>query len=707
MNEQVEQAGQSARRPFSPSAKILFVEIIVLLILAIGYTLPVFNGNQTVFQQTGEHNESLSIPYLTEIGFHRYGELPRWNPYMLTGIPHAGDLVTHFFNPVATIPVLLFGAVNGVKISLPITFFLLGLGQLLLGYVVGIRTWARLWAAVIFMCSGGIAMLWHVGWYGLLLGVVWFPYALALTIWSLRSQKRAPVVLTAVAIALIFLSGSSYWLLYFLGSLLLLVPFALIAGKLNPTQWLAPRQTLYKILIIGLFAMGFAAIQLLPQLDGLAHIAKESAPDPFQIGSQPIPYALFNYVIKDPSWFRDDALGNMHGFSWFYIGVVPFLGLLFTPLKYANDKGQRSLLALMVLLTLFFLAWEANQFNPLRHVYEWIPILQLFRFPNRLLIVASSTLLSTAAFGFSYLFQKAQSIPTRISFNLSNDQTSNGGDAFALPVSWLLQLALIGLLLLSARDVFTVNKGFAFAEGQFDPIADQALTWLKEEDPSLYYINIGDWRTMWWWVPAAFKYEHKTFNFPYARVLNSWRHQLDEATPLRATPKYWFVPPDYDPPPNAELVQIFVDVGLYQLPDSLPYAFLVPKTVIDSQQPVTPQDVRAVEARLDSPNRIIVDATEAKTDELLVVLESHYPGWRVRVDGVKQELLPVGDYLGAQSQPGSRQYVFSFEPAKFTWGLMISLLAIVGGLGYSLSDVTAVRAKFAAIQVRIGRSWPD
>lgn len=74
-----------------------------------------FNPYQ--LQQTGEHNESVTLPILAEIGLKRYGEIPLWNPYMLTGFPHAGDLINHFWNPVATLPVLIWGGINGFKVS--------------------------------------------------------------------------------------------------------------------------------------------------------------------------------------------------------------------------------------------------------------------------------------------------------------------------------------------------------------------------------------------------------------------------------------------------------------------------------------------------------------------------------------------------------------------------------------------------------------
>ena len=85
------------------------------------------NFDETRLQQTGEHNESSTLTLLAEIGLRRYGEIPLWNPYMLTGYPHTGDMLGHFWNPISTIPIVLWGAINGMKVSIFLSFILAGL----------------------------------------------------------------------------------------------------------------------------------------------------------------------------------------------------------------------------------------------------------------------------------------------------------------------------------------------------------------------------------------------------------------------------------------------------------------------------------------------------------------------------------------------------------------------------------------------------
>src|SRR5687767_11975206 len=181
-----------------------------LLIILIAYFYSgklLLNFDATKLQQTGEHNESATLPLLAEIGLRRYGEIPLWNPYMLTGFPHVGDFVNHFWNPISTIPIMIWGGINGMKVSIFLTFIIAGLGQWLFAYVMGLRRIFRLWSAILFMISGGLALLWRVGWYELLIGAAWFPWCFALYWLALQQHKWASIFLTSIAIFMVVSTG--------------------------------------------------------------------------------------------------------------------------------------------------------------------------------------------------------------------------------------------------------------------------------------------------------------------------------------------------------------------------------------------------------------------------------------------------------------------------------------------------------------------
>ena len=81
--------------------------------------------------------------------------------------------------------------------------------------------------------------------------------------------------------------------------------------------------------------------------------------------------------------------------------------------------------------------------------------------------------------------------------------------------------------------------------------------------------------------------------------------------------------------------------------------------------------------------RVVVDATAVRPS-LLVLTDNSYPGWSVSVDGHSARLHRV-DYLlrGVVLPPGHHTVVFSYSPASFRIGWIVSLvclLLVVGAL---------------------------
>jgi hypothetical protein len=77
-------------------------------------------------------------------------------------------------------------------------------------------------------------------------------------------------------------------------------------------------------------------------------------------------------------------------------------------------------------------------------------------------------------------------------------------------------------------------------------------------------------------------------------------------------------------------------------------------------------------------------AAEVVSPAILVLADSDYPGWQATVDGTAADILRA-NYLfrGIALEPGSHEIVFTYAPASWRWGVMISaatLLALIGAL---------------------------
>jgi len=670
-----------SRRLRRPSGTYLAEWLIIFLVIFWLGRVAFLDFDDQQLQQTGEHNESATLPILAEIGLKRYGEIPLWNPYMLTGFPHAGDLINHFWNPIATVPVMIWGGINGMKVSIFLSFLAAGFGQWFLAHVFGLRGVFRLWAGLLFALSGGLALLSFLGWYELLVGVAWFPWCFALLWWALHRQDRLSLVLTAIAIALVLTTGGGYYPLYLGLSLTTLTGLALLWQKSGDRARLFKRS-----LAVAVLGAGLAAVYLLPLTDGWRYTARDAPPDLPQYNSQRVDYALFNYLVSDDTWFRADVLNKTSGSGWYYLGFLPILSLVFTPLLFARFSWRRRGLLTLFLLLLVLLLWHANRYFPVRYLYEWVPFLYTFRFSNRLLIVIASPLIVLAAMSLQGLVVMVRRHLRGSTLSVRADSGDNKGSGIRL-VS-LLNLAGVLLLVLTTVNVYQVNRKFAAAPHIRNVEAREVLTWLRGHDPDLYYTHIGGNQNYWDWMAYAYEYEMPVINFRYNRRVRSMDAQYSPESPFNAQARYVIAGQDQAAPEGTEFLTAIRGVNVWHRPDALPYAF----TIASRNTTVTPESARETAVRLDGPNRVEVSGASGSPGEHLIVLVSDYPGWQLRVDGIRAEIQPVNGYLGATLLPGEHTYVFTFRPLIHYIGLGVSLVTSLLCIWLVLSERRKMRA---------------
>lgn len=84
------------------------------------------------------------------------------------------------------------------------------------------------------------------------------------------------------------------------------------------------------------------------------------------------------------------------------------------------------------------------------------------------------------------------------------------------------------------------------------------------------------------------------------------------------------------------------------------------------------------------PERVEIEVS-AERLSLLVITDSYYPGWRVRVDGHEQPIVRT-DHLfrGVMVEPGQHKIEFTYEPTSFGVGAGISLITLVLTVGIFL-----------------------
>lgn len=640
-----------------------------LLIVAIAYFYcgdVLLDLDPSKLQQTGEHNASATLPLLAEIGLSRYGEIPLWNPYMLTGFPHNGDPLGHFWHPVSTIPIMIWGGVNGMKVSIFLSFIIAGLGQWMLAYMMRLQRIFRLWSSILFMLSGGLALLWRIGWYELLLGAAWFPWAFALYIYALRKHSLASICYMSIAIFMIISTGGGYYPFYLAACLITLFLVLFISA----TRQERFRQVQTSILIVVLTAF-LAAVILIPYADVYPNYGRDVNLDLQQQYSQPIEYGLMNYVIYTRDWFNASVLGTAGGWNWFYIGWLPIAALAFVPMAFARSRRVRVPILISGLLLTMLLMWFANRFTPFEKVFDWLPYLYHLRFPNRLLIIATSPLLILAALGLEHAYRTSKALVRNFKLVHSPGARKPTVIFTHAIITWIWIFGLLSL----TRPVYHVNQDFGFVDQSFNPKPMAALSWLREYDKSLYYVNIGGGAIYWDWVATAYDLEVPVINFLYSRHLRTQDMQRSDYSPFVARAKYQISLPSEAPPPNSVQIREFDGVLVWQVLDTLPYAFSVTPSLTERYTHLATDQVAAINVSLNGPNQVVAKGAPAADGDVLVVLMSHYPGWKLLIDGRPAQVTPINGYLGAKMLPGIHTYQFYFLPTTFIVGTIISAVS--------------------------------
>ena len=77
-----------------------------------------------------------------------------------------------------------------------------------------------------------------------------------------------------------------------------------------------------------------------------------------------------------------------------------------------------------------------------------------------------------------------------------------------------------------------------------------------------------------------------------------------------------------------------------------------------------------------TPNEIQIE-TESNSDALLVLSDTYYPGWKVKVDGEYDRLLQVNYILrGVYLSKGKHNVLIYYKPKIFVLGIIIEIITL-------------------------------
>jgi hypothetical protein len=330
----------------------------------------------------------------------QHGRLPLWNKFMGDGYPLLAEGQTGTFYLPNIVLFFLFETVTAYNLSLAIAVLTLGLGIYALLRVLGLSPIAGIFAALTFEFSG-ISMT-HLTHMTLLQGMSLMPILLTLTHLLITRGPFPWIYIWALVLSQQIFTGfpqGTFFTILLCGSYIL---------------WQAIVKKSWKL--IGSFALAITlgmvggSAQLLPSFEFLR---ESQFPGGFDAGvssyfSMPLkhlitflsPYALGNpklatyphFIIFDGSVFWENNA---------YMGLLP-IGLLAIAL-FLYKKIPHATAWITLGLVALLLAWGAH--SPLYFLFALWPF-TLFRVPSRFLWMVALSLIVLASYAFDHLWQK-------------------------------------------------------------------------------------------------------------------------------------------------------------------------------------------------------------------------------------------------------------------------------------------------------------
>jgi len=322
--------------------------------------------------------------YQSVVRFHQF---PWWNPWTCGGIPLLGNPQSHFLTPWFLLT-LLFGAVVGLHLEIPLHISAAWLGTYLLARVVGAHKLSAAGASIAFAGSSWFTLHTCEGHVGFL-PFAYLPLVVALAWLAAEGGKVTYALFSGALLALCFYEGNPYPVtLIALTVSLLMLPLAVMRWSLRPILALA---------LVGIFALGISAFKLLPAYSFmLAHPRLTDAGPANQL------YALtVAFFSRNQDRMRASPIP-----LWEFHEIGAYIGLFAIPALVGLLSPRRAVPWLFAGAVLLLLARGNTGPHALWTEFHRLSFISQMRVPSRFTIPVVLTVGMMAALGFDFLLER-------------------------------------------------------------------------------------------------------------------------------------------------------------------------------------------------------------------------------------------------------------------------------------------------------------
>ena len=664
---------------------LLLAEVAVVVGAALAATSHIADFDPDLELPGDEQQWLTSSIHLAAQSLRDYGTIPLWQPWLEVGEPLVDNPFAFLFNPVSALPSLILGSVQGLKVSVVLSAVVAGLGGWALGRVLGLATLGRVLLGLLLIGKGNMHAMFGTGYFQLAAAQAYFPWIAAGVLATLRIQhQRWPMVLTAVAFALLFWAGNIW---YTLPMILCTAALALahvfgIWGR--PIDWIALR----RLALAGVLTVCLSAITLLPIWVQRDYIGGH--PDDAGAGTPADPWLVIEqFTYGDFDLY--DSIRAPGGAQFYYSYVVPlwFVLLIFVLVpaswSFRNQPGVpesgRLWLAAIALIA-FFTLWGIGGSPIMVWLYREIPLLRQWRFVGRALAVASfwiAVIVALRADGLwrAFIDPAARQIGSRFRRRVT------------AAIQVMLALGLIATSGLAAAQV--LQRWKVFAELVRVPENDAiCLAWLRAQHPDE---QLYAYRFHYNVITPFLDYHVRIHDIEADYFPNTLPWTLGRVDLTLPLPEYglawmaddrdWLTEHGYRLLPDSPAPLDGEHPCLYQREaPTLDYAFTVSLIDLASTRgeldPARTAPVRDLERRPDQITlRGVQSPRDGEAEVALAVQERAYPGWQVEIDGRRARLESVGGLVGVILPRDGATHVirFAYRPPLFYAGAAVTLVA--------------------------------
>ncbi|MFN0070779.1 MAG: YfhO family protein [Chloroflexota bacterium] len=338
------------------------------------------------------------------------GQLPLWNPYLLSGMPALADNQTGvLYPPGLVLRALPLSTHQAMSWNIGLHLWLMALGTYALCRVVGTSRGAGLIAAIGMMLGGATAPRIFAGHIMVLYGFCWVPLVLALAVRSVDRRGMLPSAGLVGLLVVQSLAGAIQPLVYGLAAIGAYAVYSVVWPNQPRADWRTRLLPLGQVALLAVFFAGVSAFHALPTrvLMGEANRGSGLQFEQTLKGSF-LPGHLVTFLHPNAkAWSGNDFQDGLGGGIWEKSPYVAVVLTLVAPLAFLHSR-QRRMIVFLVILGLIALGMAMGQDLPLYRVHH--ALLPGFRVPGRLLALTSLTLVVLGAIGLDVVtHSRAQS----------------------------------------------------------------------------------------------------------------------------------------------------------------------------------------------------------------------------------------------------------------------------------------------------------